>query len=78
MSEIRNGYLGYNSENKRYGILNADLWVDDGLHCGECFEVWDNANEKWIPTRIEMSGQEWYLVGTRFKGDDLEHLKVRF
>lgn len=34
--------LGYNYENDRYGILEYDLWVKEGLHCGECFEVMMN------------------------------------
>lgn len=33
---MREGRLGYNSSNGRYGILSSDLWIDTGLHCGEC------------------------------------------
>jgi hypothetical protein len=29
------GRLGYNSENKRYGLLVSDLWEHSGFHCGE-------------------------------------------
>lgn len=32
---MREGRLGYNSYNKRYGLLSSDLWIDTGLHCGE-------------------------------------------
>lgn len=55
------GRLGYNSENGRYGILSMDLWEDDGLHCGECFEVLIDG--EWVEDRIEMNRSgEWYLV----------------
>ena len=36
---MREGRLGYNSSNDRYGLLSSDLWVDTGFHCGECLEV---------------------------------------
>ena len=36
---MREGRLGYNSSNGRYGILLSDLWLDTGLHCGECLQV---------------------------------------
>ena len=36
---MREGRLGYNSSNGRYGILSSDLWLDTGLHCGECLQV---------------------------------------
>ena len=32
---MREGRLGYNSSNGRYGILSSDLWIDTGLHCGD-------------------------------------------
>ena len=35
---MREGRLGYNSYNKRYGLLSSDLWIDTGFHCGECGE----------------------------------------
>ena len=70
------GYLGYNSDNDRYGILNnSDLWLDNGLHCGECIEVY--LNGEWVADRIEYL-DEWYLVYSKLKGDSLEHLKVRY
>ncbi len=71
------GYLGYNSENKRYGMLVRDLWEIDGFHCGDCFEVY--LEGKWIPTRIEYTNQfdMWYLVGTDLIGKYLEHRKIR-
>lgn len=53
-----------------------DLWVDNGLHCGECLEV--EINSEWVQTRIEMTFDgEWYLVDTPYKGKDLEYLQVR-
>lgn len=70
------GRLGYNSENDRYGILSMDLWEDDGLHCGECFEVL--IDDKWVEDRIEMNRNgEWYLVYSKLRGSDLECLPVR-
>lgn len=69
--------LGYNIENDRYGILEMDLWVDEGLHCGECIEVY--IDDKWIKDRIEFrhDTKEWYLVYSGLTGEELEGLKVR-
>lgn len=68
-------YLGYNSANGRYGILSGDLWVNEGLHCGEPLEV--EINEEFVSTRIEMSiDGEWYLVGTGLSGINLESITV--
>ena len=69
------GFLGYNLDNDRFGILSMDLWVDDGLHCGQCVEIC--LNGVWVSDRLEFS-DEWYLVNSKLKGDSLEHLKVRF
>ena len=83
------GILGYNSSNDRYGLLVMDLWEIDGFHCGDTLEVWDSDKEQWIPTRMEMHYQPsafwfpkqrndgWYLVGTPFRGQALEGLRVR-
>ena len=72
---MKEGRLGYNQQNNRYGLLISDLWEHDGFHCGDCMEVLIDG--KWIPTRIEMdfSGL-WYLVDTPFKGD-LEYIRAR-
>lgn len=72
---MKEGRLGYNYKNDRYGILNFDLWEDDGLHCGETFEVY--LNGEWVQDRIEMSGTQWYLVYSNLKGADLEGIKVK-
>ena len=72
---MRERRLGYNSSNGRYGILSSDLWIDTGLHCGECLEVL--VDDKWVPTRMEMNiAREWYLVGTPYCGD-LEYVRAR-
>lgn len=73
------GRMGYNSENKRYGLLISDLWEIDGFHCGTPMEYWDSDKEEWIPTRIEMAwpSQEYYLVDTELQGEALEGLKIR-
>ena len=69
------GRLGYNSYNKRYGLLSSDLWIDPGFHCGECLEVLVDA--QWVKTRMEMNlAREWYLVGTPYCGD-LEYVRAR-
>ena len=64
---MREGRLGYNSYNKRYGLLSSDLWIDTGFHCGECLEVL--LDDEWVQTRMEMNpAREWYLVGTPYGG----------
>ncbi|MFA9466836.1 MAG: DUF5348 domain-containing protein [Velocimicrobium sp.] len=72
------GRLGYNSSNKRYGLLVSDLWENDGFHCGEGLEFL--VEDEWISTRIEMAwnenGNAWYLVGTPYYGD-LEYVRAR-
>lgn len=76
MSKQVIGYLGYNSDTERYGFLYGDIWQDTGLHCGECVEVL--VNGKWVQDRIEMSWEgNWYLVESKLKGSQLEHLQVK-
>ena len=69
--------LGNNCENDRYGILDRDLWVDTGLHCGECIEI--KVDGKWIQDRIEYDHRinNWYLVKRGLIGEQLEYLEVR-
>ena len=65
---MKQGRLGYNSSNDRYGLLASDLWIDTGFHCGEGLEVL--VDDKWVRTRMEMNpAREWYLVGTSYCGD---------
>ena len=45
---MREGRLGYNSSNGRYGILLSDLWIDTGLHCGECLQIL--LDGRWVQT----------------------------
>lgn len=72
---MREGRLGYNYENGRYGLLSMDLWIDTGFHCGECMEVL--VDDQWVRTRMEMNpAMEWYLVGTPYCGD-LEYVRAR-
>ena len=72
---MREGRLGYNCENGRYGLLVMDLWIDTGFHCGECMEVL--VDDQWVQTRMEMNlAREWYLVGTPYCGD-LEYIRAR-
>lgn len=70
------GRLGYNSENDRYGLLVSDLWENDGFHCGESLQV--EIDNKWVDTRFEMGiDNEWYLVGTPYRGSDIEYITAR-
>jgi hypothetical protein len=72
---MKQGRLGYNSANDRYGLLISDLWEHDGFHCGEGLEVM--VDGAWVQTRMEMtSDRQWYLVGTPYKGD-LEYIQAR-
>ena len=47
---MREGRLGYNSYNKRYGLLSSDLWIDTGFHCGEYLEVL--LDDEWVQTDV--------------------------
>lgn len=72
----KEGRLGYNPRNKRYGLLISDLWEKDGFHCGNQMQVL--LDGEWTDTRIEMDMQErWYLTGINKTGKELEGLKVR-
>mgnify|MGYP003466818164 FL=1 len=72
---MREGRLGYNSNNGRYGLLSSDLWIDTGFHCGEGLEVL--VDDQWVTTRMEMTlARAWYLVGTSYCGD-LEYVRAR-
>ena len=72
---MKQGRLGYNSSNNRYGLLASDLWIDTGFHCGEGLEVL--VDDKWVRTRMEMNpAREWYLVGTPYCGD-LEYVQAK-
>ena len=72
---MKQGRLGYNSSNGRYGLLSSDLWIDTGFHCGEGLEVL--VGDEWVQTRMEMNlEREWYLVGTPYCGN-LEYEQAR-
>lgn len=71
---IKPGTLVYDKSSGRFDIRFGLHDYYGGLHCGECFEVFDG--KRWQPTRIEMGmEQNWYLVG--IKTDNLEGLRVR-
>lgn len=77
------GYLWYNSEEQRYGVIDAaDCWAIEGLHCGACMEVLTGEDaDKWEQMRLEYNASAhelshgWYLVG--YKIDKLDGLRVR-
>ena len=58
---MREGRLGYNSSNDRYGLLSSDLWIDTGFHCGECLEVL--IDDQWVQTRMEMNPARGMVSG---------------
>ena len=58
---MKQGRLGYNSSNDRYGLLSSDLWIDTGFHCGEGLEVL--VDDKWIRTRMEMNSGKRMVSG---------------
>ena len=66
---MKQGRLGYNSSNGRYGLLSSDLWIDTGFHCGEGLEVL--VDDKWVQTRMEMNPARGMVswVGTPYCGD---------
>lgn len=45
----------YSSESGRYCLGKTEL------HCGDCFQL--RVLGKWHDVRIEMSCDEWYLIG---------------
>ena len=56
----------------RYIDSDGECQAYGGIHCGAGFEVL--LNDVWVPTRMEMSG-EWYFVG--LSGLKLDGLTVR-
>ena len=73
---MKEGRLGYNSSNQRYGLLDSDLWIDTGFHCGETLEVM--VDGEWVQTRMELNpAKDWYLVGPPYKGTDFEYVRAR-
>lgn len=71
---MKEGRLGYNPENDRYGLLVSDLWEHDGFHCGDTMEAL--VDGEWAQSRMEYGDDGWYLIGTPFVGN-LEYVKVR-
>lgn len=63
---MKQGYLWYNEQTRRYGIVDGmDCWDPDGLSCGTCFDAYIGG--KWVPVRLEHSDYKypqnrgWYL-----------------
>ena len=52
---MKQGRLGYNSSNDKYGLLASDLWIDTGFNCGEGLEVL--VDDKWVRTRMDESSK---------------------
>lgn len=60
---MKQGRLGYNSSNGRYGLLSSELWIDTGFHCGEGLEV--------------LVGDEWVQKGTHEEHLDVYNFKKK-
>ena len=60
---MREGRLGYNSYNKRYGLLSSDLWIDPGFHSQTEYSEHRTAIEKWK----KETGKEPVAHGIRAK-----------
>lgn len=79
--ELKEGRLLYNDENDRFCFAMGNKWLYDGwfyngYHCGEAVEV--KIDGAWLKTRFEMDiNNEWYLVGTNYKGKAIEGLPAR-
>lgn len=77
--KYKEGRLGYNRKNDRYGLLVTDLWEIDGFSCGNRLQV--EINGEWVDTHMEMDWSTgkgiWYLTGTDLKGSALENKRVR-
>lgn len=75
----KTGRLRFNYDENRVGILDSmNLWVDSGLHSGQCLEVY--LNGEWVSDRIEYQSvtKEWYLVYSELTGSEIEGLDVRY
>jgi hypothetical protein len=73
MRDYYYGKLFFNYNRDRMDVMYDDGTTENGLHCGQCMDVFING--EWKATRLEMS-DDWFLVG--IKGlDTLEGLKVR-
>ena len=71
------GILVYQSG--RMAIYAEGNCINDGLHCGETMDVWNETSSKWEPSRIEMNDKDtWYLVGLHKAGVELEGMRVRY
>lgn len=58
---MKQGRLGYNCSNGRYGLLSSDLWIAPGFHCGEGMEVL--VDDKWVQTRMENESSKRMVFG---------------
>lgn len=65
------GRFFYDRETDRYQLVNLEGDLIHDLHCGEPLEIWNGT--EWVPTRIELDGSDWYLVGTGY-GDQQRNL----
>lgn len=79
---MREGRIGFNPQNGRYGLLIDDLWAIDGLHCGQCLEWFDRESGEWVQDRLEgkypgNTPHLWFLDISKLKGTDLEGLRIR-
>lgn len=72
------GILVYNKTLKKYGILVHDLWAIKGLMHGDGFEVYLDGDWKEEYIQYDYQKNEWYLVHSKLRGNQLENIKVRY
>lgn len=75
MKKYKQGYIAYNPEIDRYGLLIMDLWEKE-FHCGNHLQIL--VDGKWQDTSVEFnwSDENWYLVGTPYRGKNI-YLQAR-
>ena len=81
---MNEGTLYFDKSSDRYDIVFPSGAYYEGLHCGNCFDVW--LGDDWISTRIEADNDGWYLCafhhqdGEQYQGakpGQLDGLTVR-
>lgn len=68
--EYKEGRLGYNRKNDRYGLLVTDLWEIDGFSCGNRLQVEINGYD--VPS--ELDGQKIAFSESELTPDLLSNL----
>lgn len=71
--------LTYYPRTDRYAVIENFELLNDGLNCGQCFEIKPGFFDPWVSARIEIDEYErWYLIdenGKRYY--NLEGMEIR-